>query len=786
MSAERISAFLEEHFGRDPPGLLQLVRGPRTMRKLAEIVADCVTSARHDSLARAVELALRHIIDGQCETMSEHVNSDVAAVRREWQATRAKTAGQDRDYEREIAHERANYGKLEDKYRGALVQLTAERAARERLEAQLDEATGEFKAVVEELAKTKKAVTEKRKKLNKCLTTAENMEAELRRKEAEVKHMETEVALAVQGKEESGKKRRCEEMRLLSENGRLAAVIAELTDKVHRSQLEKQDVERTAVVQRREWTARADELETELARCKREKDRLGDELNAKLVEISGIETARSSLARHLAEATQTLKAVQMEFDDEPAMSMLPNAVRKLKDRGPLNARIGRLTALLNGFAAFISQMIEHGRSSVELLEGVDEFPDWLRKSIENKIMDCKRYVAGADGSSERAPLFEAALGQLQSTGKVLVNVREQPENAAVLSVFSSVTGKLVARANRETRQAADICNVLHIEPKAKNSALVDIRAYHETVQPVIDSLVSYTDGPARAEDVVEGLQLCAFKELQQFAPKGCHPSDAPDYIRGQFRKMRGRIRELNSVESVCQQLRHELTDTQDKLSDTYKEVEAKEQEKEQLVIESQQKGACIEDVTKQLEGVVAENVTLNEALIKMRVVNKELKEDCQSVVAEREQLKETIAEKTELYREQLASVVTREREKHQLEMGRLEKRSTTQMQRVEAELKAKSKKLKAQKDLVSDMQCRLEGDRNKMQAVIGQVQRQNEELVRRSQKEKKSLATEDLELLKLANQQRSLMMSRLSDLAVSGFDLSVSTHDQDLLDDLDL
>ena len=774
-----LSDLLGEDFAGEAPDIKEMLGKYPKLEKLGSLVCELVGSTVPEETARVIEGAIRHF------------GSACLAASGEKNAGRAKL---EREFEDAVSQERVRYVELEDRFHEVLGRWKVGEAVREGLEAQLEKANEEYAAVVGELKKMKEKMAKKRDQWNASVTERYQLRAELEQRTAELKQARLRLEMEAEKRKKQKKSHPVsvsrEEMRLHVENGKLASAIKELTEKVQEMQNERQKMQEKMDAEAEKYASRVQKLERGIEQEKKENESLKVQVSERVKEVEELAVAKARAEKKLSEIMSVVVAIQNQIEDKPPISILPERVAKLTDQGPAHEEIRRLKALVNGYATFVVQLLENGRCDLSLLDGLQKLPDWMKRSVEGRIGQCRKFVY-ENGVTDAIPLFDAALGQPQSTAVLLRSMEKCDEAYSLLSTFTSIAGRLVSRINDDNEKVAKIGEILHLDEARKTKLLSSILKYHEENGQIIDQLVLFlikkgeTDVttsnvlPLVNSYVVSADQALTALEtnLREFAKKGSPIAGIPKQVRQQVTSMAKAIRDMQSQLKTAEATETELQETKAQLLEMASKFKQSEQRNDSLTAKLQEKDEHILSLSDQMEQLIDTKAETERQLDATTASKQELEATCDLLKTERDRLEKALSDKAASFEKRLESIVECEKHRHEEEIRRLTDRSSTQQELVLTKLKDKSRKLGEAKKTISELQQCITANQKKFQSTVSTLQEQNELLMKQHQKKRDNLTPEDRQLLKTANTQRREMLSKISELSNSRSTLAISIED---------
>lgn len=782
-SVTALSAFLNETFSVEPPPLNELLRRNSELEKLGQLPSDVVNSSLPKDSATTLDSAIRYLLIPS--------GDEVDQLRSEKRALATNNAKLQREFEESLSSERVRYAALQDKFHETLGRWKVVESAKTGLEEQLERANQEYAAVVRDLKKTKEKMAKRRDQYNATLTENHTLRAALNQKTTELRQANLKL------EQEAEKKRRRkekpltvskDEMRLHIENGTLATMIKELTERVQSLQTERQQIQDEKDQDGMRYESRIQTLERDVARQRQENDEITSKLKEQRKQIDEVQSEKAKSDKKLAEMTSVLVAIQNQMEDTPPLVILPERVAKLIDQGPLHAEIRRLKALVNGYATFVTQLLENGRSDLSLLDGVEKLPNWMNRALEDKIGECRKFVYET-GVTETIPLFDAALGLPQSTTILLKQLQKSDEIVSVLSTFTAVAAKLVTRIRDDNEKAEKIATILHLCDVPREKRISQILKYLQENGKVIDGLLAFlvdkSDDPVTAANVFPALMTYATnaaqistgmeEHLREFVNGSCPAVEMPKKVRDYIRNIAKTLSDMEAQLKTAKRIEKELKEAQTRLSRMTEKLKEAEERKKDLTSKVEEKDEQILTMTGQLEQEIEKKLETERNLEDVQAEKQRIETECQLLRSERDRLKQAISDKGETFEKCLEEALESEKRRHGDEVRRLTERSATQQELVMSKLKDKSRKLTEARKMITDLEQCLKDSHEKYEAAYKSLQQQSKQLKKQCQKKAADLSPQDRALLKTATDQRREMMSKISELSnsVSGLGITV-------------
>ena len=841
-----LSKFLRESFTSEPPYLYESLSGNPRLQKLGDLVQNLLAFGRDNAISgeavESLELALRHMVHETVSFASTTIQStvsvtkvqesshslDTAKVNAELEELKLENAelkgnlksseeqvsilrSRTRDLQEELnslssrslsykqefelaAQERMRYAALEEKYHDLLGRLKVGETTKANLEEQIKKANAEYSAAFEDLKKARQLISKKREKL--ASYKAENQKLKILLEEKEEELIIVELQSSVE-RDRSQRRSSCseqdlsvnrEELRLNAENGRLASVIQELTEQ--KGQLEKE--KDTMEEEKSDLLRQVNDMKNDMSEKVSECEALREQLTTRSQEVEELATENDELRAELDTVRRSLKKAQKHPDGKPP---LPPAQSPTKDGD--QTFVDRLKEWVNGYAAFITYLIDHDEVELHLLNGVPKFPERMAALLTEKINQSLRFVRRT-GMAGNIPLFDAAFGNPEATAVLVKSLEASEDYLPAFSVFATITNKLIAQIEANAKRVEKICQLLHIDTSSEDKMLDDVFKYHMDHQPLFDKVVAILESKFEvpinrdnilacldefvneSTEIVDELQ----NELGEYVAPSCKPVEIPRKVLEYITSMNVALEQARARLSDGKTFQNELREAQSNLSIMNDKLEASEIHKNQLSLRLKEKEASILRLTEQLEDSMEAKMGTDQALRSLRVMNAELESTCHILRNERDRLKLALSDKAATFEERLEEALSSEKKRCREELERQAKKNAADQDAIRLELEEKSKKLADAKSLVLDLQQRFNEKKEKYHKLLTSLQKQNEVLVKQKN-ESGSLSPEDRKLMKTANSQRRQMLAKLNELSPtkSGMDSSLSLDDN-LVEDL--
>ena len=840
-----LSKFLRESFTSEPPYLYETLTGNPRLQKLGDLVQNLLAFGRDNAISgeavENLELALRHMVNETVRFASTTIEStvsvtkvqessnsvDTAKVNAELEELRLENAelkgtlksseeqvsmlrSRTRDLQEELnslssrslsykqefelaSQERMRYAALEEKYHDLLGRLKVGETTKASLEEQIKKSNAEYTAAFEDLKKARQLVSKKREKLASYKAENQKLKILLEEKEEELIIVELQSSVERDRQHRSSNSEQDlsvnrEELRLNAENGRLASVIQELTEQKGQLENEKSTLEE----EKNDLLCQVNDMKNDMSEKISECEALKEQLTTRSQEVEELETDNDELRAELDNVRRSLKKAQKHPDGKPP---LPPAQSPTKDGD--QTFVDRLKEWVNGYAAFITYLIDHDEVELHLLNGVQKFPERMAALLTEKINQSLRFVRRT-GMAGNIPLFDAAFGNPEATAVLVQNLEASEDCLPAFSVFATITNKLVAQIEANAKRVEKICQLLHIETSSEDKMLDDVFKYHMDHQPLFDKVVAILESKFEvpinrdnilacldefvneSTEIVDELQ----NELGEYVSPSCKPVEIPRKVLEYITSMKVALEQARARLSDGKTFQNELREAQSNLSIMNDKLEASEIHKNQLSLRLKEKEASILRLTEQLEDSMEAKMGTDQALRSLRVMNAELESTCHILRNERDRLKLALSDKTATFEERLEEALSSEKKRCREELERQAKKNAADQEAARIELEEKSKKLADAKSLVLDLQQRFNEKKEKYHKLLTSLQKQNEVLVKQKN-EGGSLSPEDRKLMKTANSQRRQMLAKLNELSPtkSGIESSLSLDDN-LVEDL--
>lgn len=823
---EELHQLLQESFPGDPPQLQEMVDSNPKLQKLSDLIHRALAFSNNtEQQWNVVELAVRHLLMTVVSTQS------VTRSKRIVKYSEVKSTGSDQDnvmtenselktklrtseekvlllqsrvdqLQNELesssftknlksesecdSHGRINASAFEERYHEALGQLKISETSRAGVEEQNRKLTAEYEAILKELNDVRQHMSAKREKIRKLKVENQNLRGQLAEKDEEMMELQSQTRNEEpETTTEPEISMNQETLKLTAENGKLAAVIEDLTVKVKAMQKEK----RAAQTEKSDLLRQINDMKHDLAGKTSECESLKSQLTSTSQEVKELETAYDELQNALDEAQRNIeKSPKQHKEKKPPLP---------PPKPQLSPDVERLKGWVNGYAAFITYLIDHDEVELHLLNGIPEFPGRMANLLAEKVNQAIRFVR-QKGMCQAIPLFDAAFGNPEATSAVIDNLMNSEDALPVFSVFTTITKKLITQVEANAKKVATLCELLHIEPSTEDKMLDAIIKFHMEHQPVFDRVVStmeqtfemavskdnilacLNDYIVESSDIVEELQ----NALGQFVDSECRPVDIPKQVAAHIDSLNKRIAQLRQRSLDGTAFQHEFREIRSQLAVLSDKLETTEAYKCELEEELKTKQECIAKLTDHLNTSIGEAADNEQKLETLRTMIIELQSTCQRLKNERERLKLALADKTAAFDRLLEEAIEAERSRHEQECARQAKRFASEQELSRTKLAEKSKKLADVKNHALQLEQRLNDNKEKYSKIIADLRDQNASLVKQKNA-KQVLSPEDRKLIVTANNQRRRMLARLNELSPSKVPMEPSFSIEDnLVDDL--
>lgn len=826
---EELHQLLQESFPGDPPQLQEMVDSNPKLQKLSDLIHRALAFSNDtEQQWNVVELAVRHLLMSVASAQSETV---VTRSKRIIKYSEVKTTESEQDtvitenselkaklsdaeekvlllqsrvdqLQNELesssftkslkseleceSRDKINASALEERYHEALGQLKISETSRAGVEEQNRKLTGEYEAILKELNDVRQHMSAKREKIRKLKVENQNLRGQLAEKDEEMIQLQAQT-----GNEEPETTTEPEismsqeTLKLTAENGKLAAVIEDLTVKVNAMQKE----QRAARTEKSDLLRQIHDMKHDIAEKTSECESLKSQLTSTSQEVKELETAYDELQNALDEAQRNIqKSPKQQKEKKPPLP---------PPKPQLSPDVERLKGWVNGYAAFITYLIDHEEIELHLLNGIPEFPERMANLLAEKVNQAIRFVR-QKGMCQAIPLFDAAFGNPEATAAVIDNLMNSEDALPAFSVFATITKKLITQVEANAKKVATLCELLHIEPSTEDKMLDAIIKFHMEHQPVFDRVVStmeqtfemavskdnilacLNDYIVESSDIVEELQ----NALGQFVDSDCRPVDIPKQVAAHIDSLNKRIVQLRQRSFDGTAFQHEFREIRSQLAVLSDKLETTEAHKCELEEELKKKQECIAKLTDRLNTSIGEAVDNEQKLETLRAMIIELQSTCQRLKNERDRLKLALADKTAAFDRLLEEAIETERSRHEQECARQAQRFASEQELSRTKLAEKSKKLADVKNHALQLEQRLNDNKEKYSKIIADLRDQNASLVK-EKNAKQALSPEDRKLIATANNQRRRMLARLNELSPSKVPMEPSFSIEDnLVDDL--
>lgn len=638
-----------------------------------------------------------------------------------------------RRHENKLSEKSVEKARLNDQLQDALGKIKLLEEAKESLEKQLEAISEDNNQQSKEYIKIQEKLSEKKEKIGQLKISLRQAELSAEKLQLQNKRLKMEVktsdgTLSTLDNEKELNKYQKQINRLTKYTEKQTEDISDLTKANHEisDMLETQ----TRLIQQREKN---------LLQAQKSIGEYENKINTMEQHVQKLETTNKKNNERLSELVinnsrmdEILKSTAAVLDSSSTIpyEQIPAMCSKIISSRPMNEQTDILCGMVDGLTRFITQLIQTEEPNLQLLSKSNPIKNdsSLKADLLQILAKNQEYVQEVCTGFNKVKLFDGILTYNQQTKKMIDEFMVRPTNSAysALVILLVCIQKINNRFENAQKQLNQITSRVPKENASYNDAVEYLKALQLIHQRITNN--SQSENPISIfttlyEDFTN-LSFAFDKKLRQQLNFQGELRDFPTYITETVLSLKKES--VETKKEANQQIEATKTECESKIKEaqtrsTIYEFNDATQMKIQELEEKLKK------TVEALEDANESRVETEEAFAAFHQNHSEAQENHRIVVKERDRLMKLLKERAVLYQTRIESALAFERERHETDVKRIERKHIEQQQLLSRQLEAKNKKITSMKEhhkeIIESYESMMKNQQEEMKQLIDQNER---------------------------------------------------------------